>query len=378
MKLFNLLTTVKHPEKKIGFGYFFLNPIPVSSRFKIHPSVFMKQFLTSVTFLLTVSTIHAQTDSAEIYFQKGMNEKNTRLFMAASADFNKAIDFDARYKDAYRQDAAVNMEMHRTDNAKADLEKVYQLDPADNDAIKQLTTIYFEYHQYQQALDFANQCQTCDNAERVIGLCSYQEENYEDAIRQLTNVIRKDPTDAEATYTIARSYLELEEYIKAVPYYQKAVMLDPTKNVWMYELGLLYYNNNDYKDAVVLFDKAATAGYNQSSDYNENLGFACVYSGNFERGEKILLTLLSRRPNNTDLLRGVADAYYKHGMYDKSLEFCQQLMMLDAKDGNALYQAGMCFQKKGEKDKGQQMCDKAIEMDPSLASLRQKQMTAGL
>jgi tetratricopeptide (TPR) repeat protein len=65
-------------------------------------------------------------------------------------------------------------------------------------------------------------------------------------------------------------------------------------------------------------------------------------------------------------------------MYDKSLEFCQKLIEFDAKDAKALYQAGLCFQKKGQKDKGQGMCDKAIEMDPSLASMRQKSMTMGL
>ena len=60
-------------------------------------------------------------------------------------------------------------------------------------------------------------------------------------------------------------------------------------------------------------------------------------------------------------------------MYDKSLDYCQQLMTLDDKDGKALYQAGLCFIKKGSKEKGQNMCDAAIKMDPSLSGLRTKQ-----
>jgi hypothetical protein len=41
--------------------------------------------------------------------------------------------------------------------------------------------------------------------------------------------------------------------------------------------------------------------------------------------------------------------------------------------------AGMSFQKKGQKEKGQKICDKAIEMDPSLARYRQKKdMSMGL
>jgi tetratricopeptide (TPR) repeat protein len=338
----------------------------------------MKNLFTLITCLSLLTTVQAQSDSAKAYFQKGMTEKTAQHYLVASQYFIKAIGFDAKYKDAYLQDAEANVQMRRTDNAKADFEKVYALDPNNQEAIKQLTELYYDYRQFQQAIDFAGKCKTCDNAERIIAMCNYEEENYEDAISGLQDVIQKDPTDAEATYTVARSYLEIEEYLKAVPYYQKAVQLDPTKNEWMYELGLLYYNNDDYKDAVVLFDKAAAAGYNQSSDYNENLGFACVYSGSFERGEKLLLNLLAKRPGNKDLLRGIADAYYSHSMYDKSLEFCQKLMTLDATDGRALYQAGMCFQKKGDKDKGQAMCDQAILLDPSLASLRQKQMTMGL
>jgi tetratricopeptide (TPR) repeat protein len=338
----------------------------------------MRNLFIVVSFMLTVSAAHAQKDSAKVYFQKGMNEANGKLYLAASLDFNKAISLDAQYKDAYVQDATVNMEMRRTDNAKADLEKAYTLDPADNETIKQLAAIYYDYHQYDQAIEFAGKCKACNGADRIIAMSNYGEENYDEAITGLLKVIQRDPTDAAAIYAIANSYLELEEYLNAVPYYQKAVQLDPAKNEWMYELGLLYYNNDDYKDAVVLFDKAAAAGYIQSSDFNENLGFACVYSGSFARGEKILVTLLDKRPDNKDLLRGVADAYYSHSMYDKSLEFCQKLMVLDASDGKALYQAGMCFQKKGDKDKGQHMCDEAIVLDPSLASLRQKQSTMGL
>jgi hypothetical protein len=40
---------------------------------------------------------------------------------------------------------------------------------------------------------------------------------------------------------------------------------------------------------------------------------------------------------------------------------------------------GLSYQKKGEKEKGQQMCDKAIQMDPSLKNLKEeKKMPGGM
>jgi tetratricopeptide (TPR) repeat protein len=326
-----------------------------------------------------MSAVYAQTDSAKTYFQKGLTEKAAGRYMLASQAFNTAIAFDPEYEDARMQDAYVNLAMRRMDNAKAGFQKVYDMDHNNQEAIKALTDLYYDYHQYKLAINFAGMCKTCNNAPRIIAMSNFQEENYEDAVDQLTKVLQNDPKDAEVAYAIGSCYLELQDDIQAVQYFQKAVQLDPAKNEWTYELGLLYYNNQDYKDAVIAFDKAAADGYNdQSSDFKENLGFACVYSGSFARGEKLLLGLLTQRPENKDLLRGIADAYYSHKMYDQSLAFCQKLIMLDANDGMALYQAGMCFQKKGQAAKGQALCDKAIQLDPSLAALKQKQFSQGL
>ena len=50
----------------------------------------------------------------------------------------------------------------------------------------------------------------------------------------------------------------------------------------------------------------------------------------------------------------------------------------DKTNASALYMIGLSFQKKGEKAKGEQLCDRAIQMDPSLGSLRQKKMMSGL
>ena len=86
---------------------------------------------------------------------------------------------------------------------------------------------------------------------------------------------------------------------------------------------------------------------------------------------------MAKKPGNKDMLRDIAQAYYDRKLYDKTLEFCQKLLELDANDAKALYQAGMCFQKKGQKDRGQAMCDKAIQLDPSLAKMRRKQEMPG-
>lgn len=329
--------------------------------------------------LLTANVASAQnTDSANIYYKKGLEEKAARRYLVASKYLDTAIRFNKNFKEAYLENANVSLEMRKTDDAKKYFTKVYELEPGNKDAIRNLSELYFDYRQFQKAIEFANMCKDCPKSERIIAISSYHSEDYGKSIAGLKNVLAKDPADAEGTYIMARSYLDMEDYKNAVPWYNKAVALDVTKNTWMYELGLLNYTINDYKSAAAAFVKAGENGYPKGNDYAENLGYAYIYSGEFEKGEKLLLEVMSRKPGNKDMMRDIAEAYYNAKQYDKSLEFCQKLMELDAKDGKALYQAGMCFQKMGQKDKGQGMCDKAIELDPSLASMRQKQMSAGL
>ncbi len=326
--------------------------------------------------IMAFSQLYSQKiDSSEIYFQKGIEEKTSKRFLKASTYLDKAIKFNPKYKEAYLENGYVNLEMRKTDQAMMHFSKVLELDPANNAAIRELMDLYFNYRQFAKAKEMAGKCSNCLNAEKIKAMCSYQDEDYGNAVKGLMSYLAKNPTDAEATYTLARSYLDMEDYKNAVPYYNKSVLLDGEKNVWMYELGLLYYSQEDYKNAVVFFNKAAEKGYPQKTDFQENLGYAYMFSGQTDQGEKLLLGLLEKKPGNKDLLRDMAEAFYKGKMYGKSLGYCQKLMEMDMKDGKALFQAGLCFQKMGQKDKGQGMCDEAIRLDPSLEGMRQKQMT---
>ena len=117
---------------------------------------------------------------------------------------------------------------------------------------------------------------------------------------------------------------------------------------------------------------AGEKGYNKTNDYNENLGFAQVYTGDGENGMKTLNSVLDKKPNNKELINNIAYAMYETKRYDDALTYYQRLLGLNPNDASSLFMAGMAFQKKGDKDRGEKLCDKAIEMDPSLAKNRQK------
>lgn len=209
-------------------------------------------------------------------------------------------------------------------------------------------------------------------------MCYYNMEDYGKAERLLIALVNKNPKDAEITYILASNYLAMGDETRAITLYENALLLDNKKSNWFFELGLLYSNTNNYKKAVVAYTKAAELGYIRGNDFNENLGFAYMYSGDFDNGEKLLSDLVGRRPGDKELIRNVATAFFDNKNYDKALDYCQKLLEMNMKDGKALYQAGLCFQKKGMVERGMQMCDKAIELDPTLAGLKSKKLSPGM
>ncbi|MEP6616281.1 MAG: tetratricopeptide repeat protein [Ginsengibacter sp.] len=333
----------------------------------------MKNWLLCLLIFPSYRVDAQPTDSSRYYFNLGLEEKTARRYLVAAKYFDKAIAFNPKNVDAYIENGSVNLEMRKVDPALANFTKANELRPGDNNVTKELTTLYFNNRQFQKAIDLARQCKDCPDAERIIALSNYELEDYVKAIPALQKVLDNNPKDAEATYTLARCYVESEDYKNAVIQFQKAITLNPSHNSWMYELGLVDHNMNDFEGAIKNMNMAAENGYPKTNDFYENLGYAYLYAGDFENALKNLNIVAAKRPNNNEIISEVAFAYFKKQRYDEALNYYSQLLQKNKNDAKSLYMAGMCFQKKGEIKKGQAMCDKAIELDPSLKNFRRKQ-----
>ncbi len=329
--------------------------------------------------LLSSFTFAQNADSARFYYNKGIKENMAGLYAVAAKDFDKAIVFNPQYTDAYIANGKNNLSMRKIAEAQENFDKAYQLDSKNQDVVSQLMSLSFNNHQFQKAIDLAQKCSNCDNVSHIFGLSYYNLEDYGKAEKYLMDALSKNEKDAEAAYTLGRTYLELEEEKKAIAPFEKAVALEPTRSQWQYELGLLYFSQNDFKNSLKYFDLAATNGYNRTSDFYENYGFAQIYTGDAENGIKTLNIVMERKPNNKELLNNIAHAFYDTKKYNDALDYFTKILNLNPQDATTLYMAGMTFQKLGQKEKGEKICDKAISMDPSLSRYRQKsEMPQGL
>jgi tetratricopeptide (TPR) repeat protein len=197
-------------------------------------------------------------------------------------------------------------------------------------------------------------------------------ENYGQSNPYFQAAAKEEPNNAEIPYLMAKSYVEMDNYKIAVQYYEQALAKDTSNANWYYETGFIYFGVPDPIKSIKYFEKAISKGYHASNNDLENIANAYVAAGQLEKGLQLLNQLLVKKPSDPDLIWNVANTNFKLGKFDSAIEYWTRLYDADNTNAEALYMIGLSFQKKGEKAKGQQICDKAIELDPSLKRYRDK------
>jgi len=332
----------------------------------------------------TVKTIPSGIDSADYFLQKGLLEKQNGRRLESLKNFEKAAKYDGNSKAITTELASAYLDLRRYNLAREMYKKLVQLGEESAPNYKQLMILSFQLKQNEDVLLYADKLKRADPSEKVlyyVGRVNYDMDNYGDAIKYLSGAAKEDPANAEIPYLIAHSYADMMNYKLAIPYFKKAIELKPTESYWIYELGLICYAMNNDKEALKYILEAGEKGYKKDNDYLENLGIAYLNVGNLDEGVNILNEILKRKPSDMNILNMVAEAYYYKGKYEKAIEYWDKVLEYDKTNASSLYMIGMCYQKKGGKEnmeKGIALCDKAIEMDPSLASYKQKKMMAGL
>ncbi len=304
--------------------------------------------------------------------------------MEALKNLEKAAKYDAENKAIIAELSAVYLDLRKYHNAREMFMKLVSLGDESATNYKQLLQLSFQLKQNDDVLLYAGKLKSVSPDEKVnfyIGKVQYDMENYGEAIKTLGKAAAEDTANAEIPYMIAHSYSDMLNYKMAVPYFQRAIQLAPTQNYWIYELSMIYYAMNDDRNALKYMLEAGEKGYRRDNDYLENLGVAYLNVGELDKGVEILSEILKRKPSDMNILNMLAEAFYYKKKYDEAINYWDRILEYDKTNASSLYMIGMAYQKKGGKEntnKGIALCDKAIEMDPALASLKQKKMTMGL
>ena len=341
----------------------------------------MKSASCLVMAILVMYSVEAQRARARAQFQRGQAEFAAGRYKPAYELYRKATGLDTNYVDAYRALGLAAVEIRQFEVAKQSFRKVLQSNPLDPIAIEAMGNISFSFRRWDEAIVYGQKMLDLNVGKRanyIIGKSYYEKENFGAAFRFLDAAYKEEPQNAEIPFLFARSFVEMSNYKMAVKYYHEAIALDSSRAGWIYELGMAYQAIPNDKAAIPIYELAIAKGYKVDNDVMENLSSAYIAAGVPEKGIAMLEQMLEMRPADLDLLFFMGDTYYRMGKYDQAITHWDKILAYDKQHARSLYMIGMALQKKGDTKRGQAICDKAIEMDPSLSVMRREKQGAGL
>jgi tetratricopeptide (TPR) repeat protein len=335
----------------------------------------MKKLTLLVITFMTIMTVQAKEldDSVKVLLKKAKIEQDAGRQKMALEYLQMAVAVDPNLIDAQKSLGLQAIELRQFDLAKQAFLKVLASQPNDATALENVLQISFNFRKWEEAIQYGKRLSSLNQGKRVnymIGKSYFELEDYGQSFKYLEAAMLEEPKNIEIPTMFARGLNDMSNFKAATRYYLEALKIDSNNNTLLNELAMTYSSMNDEKTAVLYYEKAMEKGYRVDNNFVENLSNSYIAAGMPDKGINMLLKLLEKRPGDIDLLNNVADNYYKLGNYKEAINYWDKVLYLDREEARALYMIGMCYIKMGDKSKGATLCNKAIDMDPSLKQFR--------
>lgn len=341
----------------------------------------MKKFVLSAWFCSLAIWGVAQSDSLNFYLKQGEEAYARGQNLPAYQAYKQAVSFDAKSVEAIRGMATTARDLRYAAIARESYKKLLDLKPNDTSAISQLTQLNFATRQWPAAIETAKRSIALGAGSRnewVIAKSYYEIGEFGSSLEYLEKAWKKDSSQAELPFTAARAYVEMSNYRKAAGCYEQALRLSPDNETWMYEAAMTYSAIPDEAKAIPWFEKAIAKGYPRTKDVIENMAISYMGIKAYDKCLALVNEVLPSKPGDLELWYLAGEANFRMGKVDDAINCWDKMLALDKNQARALYMIGIAYLKKGDKSKGEGICDRAIAMDPSLAGLKTQRSQFGL
>src|SRR5688572_7178570 len=127
----------------------------------------MRKAITTAVIVGLSSLTFAQTDSASLFLQKGLEEKTKGRRMESLKHFEKAYNYNKADKQILTELAAANMDLRRYFQARDNYKQLEQLGGTSAATYKQIMQLSFNMRQFDDAIKYANLLKKTDPSEKV-------------------------------------------------------------------------------------------------------------------------------------------------------------------------------------------------------------------
>lgn len=271
--------------------------------------------------------------TAEEYFQKGNSFYRQSNFNAAILYFNKAININPNYPEAYSERGASNTYLGQFEAAISDYEKAEQLGVKSSDLYSNWGYTYYKLKQPEKAVPLFDKAISINpknsHPYRWLGEIKYDKNDDKGAEEYYTKAINLNPNGSNY-FARGLAYYYLKDYKKAVQDMDKAIQLSPNA-------GQYYFDRGDAKDMIKDFVGACNdwkvakeKGYNVPEDRINRCTPQIVIVSNGELiGCSEIKPIYNRNIDNKLLITVGSNASVAVKLIDKANEKCIRYVFIN-------------------------------------------------
>ena len=230
----------------------------------------MRKTLLFIVFSLNFYTSYSQ--DANDYYDRGNAKQELKEYKAAITDYDKAIELNPNFTEAYSKRGNVKFFLQEYQEAILDYDKAIELNPNYYKAYSNRAVSKQELKDYKGAIaDFDKAIEL--NPKYALfysnrGDLKYTLSQYKEAIVDFDKAIELNPNLSPPYNNRGNAKQELKEYENAIADYNKAIELNPNFTEAYNNRANAKYNLKEYENAITDYDKAIELNPNLIEAYN--------------------------------------------------------------------------------------------------------------
>jgi len=281
-------------------------------------------------------------NNANNIYNRGLAKFKLKNYKGAIADFNKAIEIDPNYADAYNY-RGLAKSVKDSYGAIADYTKAIELKPNFADAYNYRGAAKDDLKDYYGAIaDYTKAIELDPNYAYAYRKRAETKDDLKDsygAIADYTKAIELDPNYAYAYSNRANVNFSLKDYAGAIADYTKAIELDPNFAKAYYNRGLSKDDLKDYSGAITDYTKYIELNPNFAKAYS-NRGTANLSLKDYYGAIADYTKAIELDPNNVSLYLNRGTAKFKLKNYKGAIADFNKAIEIDPNYADAYYNRG--------------------------------------
>ena len=193
---------------------------------------------------------------------------------------------------------------------------------------------------------------------------SLSQKNYDDALKNLNLIVKKDSNNLSALSTIGDIKVFQGKYMDAIEIFDKIIHKNPKLPSIYNNKGFCLLRTNRYPESIQAFQNAIQNKKDFSEAYN-NLGFAFKQLGDYTRSKENFLKAIKYKDNYFQAFNNLTALTLEENNLEDASKFAKKSIQINQKNFEAYNNLGLILKKKNDTKNSLINFYKALEINPN-------------